>query len=122
MATDKDLVRELEVFITNDNKLYNLAKAIALNQAKKKINGTYNKTLSVKAWELLAEQGRAKYKKAYGLGVVSKENRVALAKVLQEEYSEMVNDMVRQIKLLKKEKLAREKKAKSKKKVVKKKK
>lgn len=41
-------MREMSLWMSNDQRLYNQADAFALNYAKKKVAGKYNRTLAIK--------------------------------------------------------------------------
>ncbi|MFA5136951.1 MAG: hypothetical protein WC489_06220 [Patescibacteria group bacterium] len=69
MATnlDRTFARELALYIENDAGLYRQQyKPIALNFARKKVKGQFNKQLAIKGIIHLVESGRRKYSKEFG--------------------------------------------------------
>lgn len=62
-------VDELVLYITNDGDLYRgRASSIIKNLKRKANNGNYDKELTVKAWQYLADDGVRKYDKEFGSG------------------------------------------------------
>jgi hypothetical protein len=64
---DEHAVRELELFIDNDYKLYKrMVQPIQKSQLKKIRNGTFNPELSIKQFMYLADDGAKEYVKEHG--------------------------------------------------------
>ena len=59
-------IRELSLYIPNNEPLYKQAQSIIENLAKKIVKGTYDETLALKAWQNLADRGAAQYDKEFG--------------------------------------------------------
>mgnify|MGYP003114774217 CR=1 FL=1 len=81
MAVDKILVRELELFGDNDSACYKKLMAINENYALKRKRGVWNKEKAIKGLtNLYSPFVVSRYRKEFGLGTVSKEDKRALAK------------------------------------------
>ena len=98
-TVDKDAVRELVLYITNDASLYPQVQAIVKNMKQKIKRGKYDDELAVKAWQYLADAGVAKYDKEFGSGggtkaMLNKATREQIARELRDEYADMVNEDV----------------------------
>ena len=101
-ASDSDKVsnedvRELSLYIVNEESLNNLAQSIIKNMQRKIKQGIYDDELAVKAWQRLADDGVRAYDKAYGSGkgelFLNKATRTAIAKELRESYDEEVHEV-----------------------------
>ena len=101
-STDSDKVsnedvRELSLYIVNEESLNNLAQSIIKNMQRKVKQGIYDDELAVKAWQRLADEGVRAYDKAYGSGkgelFLNKATRTAIAKELRESYDEEVHEV-----------------------------
>lgn len=92
-AIDKDAVRELELYATNDSTLYRQRfDIIAKNLGKKKKAGKFDKTLAVKAYLNSVPDIVKKYNKEFGSDIsFDKETKVALAKELLSGYEDLIN-------------------------------
>ena len=98
-TVDKDAVRELVLYITNDASLYPQVQSIVKNMQQKIKRGKYDAELAVKAWQYLADAGVAKYDKEFGSGggtkaMLNKATREQIARELRDEYEDMVNEGV----------------------------
>lgn len=98
-TVDKDAVRELVLYITNDASLYPQVQAIVKNMKQKIKRGKYDDELAVKAWQYLADAGVAKYDREFGSGggtkaMLNKATREQIARELRDEYADMVNEDV----------------------------
>lgn len=98
-TVDKDAVRELVLYITNDASLYPQVQAIVKNMKQKIKRGKYDDELAVRAWQYLADAGVAKYDKEFGSGggtkaMLNKATREQIARELRDEYADMVNEDV----------------------------
>ena len=98
-TVDKDAVRELVLYITNDASLYPQVQSIVKNMQQKIKRGKYDAELAVKAWQYLADAGVAKYDKKFGSGggtkaMLNKATREQIARELRDEYEDMVNEGV----------------------------
>ena len=96
---DKDAVRELVLYITNDASLYPKVQSIVKNMQQKIKRGKYDAELAVKAWQYLADAGVAKYDREFGSGggtkaMLNKATREQIARELRDEYEDMVNEGV----------------------------
>lgn len=91
----KDDVRELVLFITNEQSLYNQAKSIIDNMKRKIKSGKYDEDKAVDAWMYLADAGTKLYDKRYGSGkgsltLLNKATRRAVAEELKDYFDEEV--------------------------------
>lgn len=91
----KDDVRELVLFITNEQSLYNQAKSIIDNMKRKIRSGKYDEARAVDAWMYLADAGTKLYDKRYGSGkgsltFLNKSTRRAVAEELKDYFNEEV--------------------------------
>ena len=92
MVVDKILTRELQLYIENDGRLYERrAKPIMDMLAKRKAKGTYDSKLAVKGMLPLVVDGINAYRRDFGLGMVSGEDKLAIAKLLLSGYLEEIN-------------------------------
>ena len=90
MAIDKDLIRELELFSDNDQQSYKKLMAINQNYALKRKKGIWDKKKAITGLSNLHSTFVvSRYRKEYGLGSVSKEDKMALAK---ETYKKLWDD------------------------------
>ena len=81
MAVDKILVRELELFGDNDQACYKKLMAINENYALKRKRGVWDKKKAITGLSnLYSTFVVSRYRKEFGLGAVSKEDKMALAK------------------------------------------
>ena len=65
-ALDKDAIRELELYIDNTKKLYDVFMNMAKNLVNKQARGIYDSNKAVKLFEYLALQGAEAYVKEHG--------------------------------------------------------
>lgn len=102
--TDKDFAYELYGFIITDSQLYRQqGLPIIKNLAIKKVKGIYDKTLALKLWGYLVENGLKKYKKQFpGYYRVDAGTKLACAKMIADEFSEAIRDTANNMKTLKK--------------------
>lgn len=92
---NKDNVRELVLYITNDADLYRQRiTPIVKNLQKHLAKGRYNATEAQKSWKRLADEGAKKYNKEFGSGeqIFSVADRKQAALDLADEYEEWVHD------------------------------
>lgn len=103
-SLDKDLLRDILVYIENDSGLYRQrVLPIVNNLARKKLSGKYDKELAVKAFMYLAIDGIKKYKSEYEVDVtLSKAEKESLAKDLLDSYTEEIDGVVEELKTKKK--------------------
>lgn len=63
---DEDWGDEIVSYILNDRKLYETGtKAVIMNMARKKVKGTYDRTLAIKGVEPLVKRGMEKYSRDF---------------------------------------------------------
>ena len=87
---DKILVRELELFSDNDEQSYKKLMAINENYALKRKKGIWDKKKAIIGLSNLHSTFVvSRYRKMFGLGSVSKEDKMALAK---ETYQKLWDD------------------------------
>ena len=88
---------ELVLTIVNDGDLYRQrVQPIVKNLAKKIVKGVYDKTLAVKLWKYLADDGAKKYTKEWGLKF-SVADRTDAAKQLQRYFEDEVQHTARSL-------------------------
>lgn len=97
-GSDKDAIRELVLFITNDSRLYHQKiEPIIKNLARKMARDTYDDKLAVKAWIYAVDEGAKEYNKQHGSGkwhdTFNKSTRLAVAEELADLYFKEVEDM-----------------------------
>ena len=104
-TADKEVARELELFIMNDSTLYyNKRKPIELNYARKKVSGTYDREKATKGLIPLVEAGIRRYNIEYGGigGPVNRATKELAAKYLLQEMQPNITDYTRKMRALKK--------------------
>jgi hypothetical protein len=106
---DEDAIRELVMFIENDGDLYRMQMTpIIENLAKKKAKGQYDVEKAVKLWGYLVENGARKYAFEFGTkkpgtrrwmeqgldgnGMFPKPERIAVARELERNNREFVDE------------------------------
>lgn len=104
-------IRELSLYIPNNEPLYRQAQSIIENLAKKIVKGTYDETLALKAWQNLADRGAAQYDREFGsnggsMKWISKSDRTEVAKQLQEYFQDELDEKVESLKSDKKSSLS----------------
>jgi len=104
---DKELVRELYLVATNTSSLYNGIRHSVQSLAKKKANGTFDKSKAAKAFRPTVLATIQWYKKNYGLGVVSDAEKMAICEQILEHNIGWINEQAKQ---LKKEKATKKRK------------
>ena len=83
MVVDKILVRELTLYTENDGTIYRQRTTPLINNyARRKLKGTYSKPLALKGILMIVEAGIKSYRKDFGLGRVSAQDKMAIAKEL----------------------------------------
>lgn len=89
-TADATAANELCIFAINDRDLYRAQIVPILdNLARKIAAGTFDATLSLKAWTYAADNAAARYTKAHG-GAFSPATRRACAALLSDHYAEDV--------------------------------
>lgn len=103
---DKVSVREFRLYAMNDYPTYRQLEAFAVNYAKKKVKGTYNKTKAIQGLaNNVVPRILAKYKKDYGMfGTVSAAGKRKIAQGLLYDIAELIQWEVNKIKAKKKKK------------------
>ena len=101
MSYNEIAVRELQLFIENDGRLYRQrTQPIIENLAKKKVKGTYDADKAITLWKYLSDDGAKKYvaenfspqDSMNGMRAFSVDDRKEVARRLAESYSENVED------------------------------
>ena len=92
---DKEAVRELILYITNDGDLYRQRVTPMIENLKKKVKkGVYDREKAVKLWQYLADDGVKKYGKEFGPGAsvawLNPATREEIARQLRDYYEEEV--------------------------------
>lgn len=65
---DKPWATELALYILNDGNLYRqITRPWVLNLARKKVKGTYDRTLAIKGLDYLVKEGIKRYRKDFGV-------------------------------------------------------
>lgn len=97
---DKDLCRELELYIENTSTVYfNYTIPVCEQIAKKKAKGQYKKDLAVKAFVNVVKAAIPMYRKEIGpLPAVSQEEKEYTAAVLLENNCEMIAEFTKKAK------------------------
>lgn len=84
-AVDKDLVRDLELYMENEYRIWNnYERSFLPNIARKIGTGKFDKKKLPKLMEYLIKNSMPIIKKNYGIDRLSKEDREALAKQLSQ--------------------------------------
>lgn len=97
-------INELYLYTVNTGDLYRkVAQPIMDNLAKKIVNGTYDKTKALIAWQRLADQGAVRYDKEINDGRgsmmwIPKKEREEVAKLIQEHYEEELQEKAEKLK------------------------
>ncbi len=92
---DKEAVRELVLYITNDGDLYRQRVTPMIENLKRKVKkGVYDREKAVKLWQYLADEGVKKYGKEFGPGAsvawLNPATREEIARELRDYYEEEV--------------------------------
>lgn len=92
---DKEAVRELVLYITNDGDLYRQRVTPMIENLKRKVKkGVYDREKAVKLWQYLADEGVKKYGKEFGPGAsvawLNPATREEIARKLRDYYEEEV--------------------------------
>lgn len=96
--TDKDLVRELVLYIENTSELYPQYCSLAKNYARKKKLGSYDQELAVKGVVNLVRAGITKYKQELGsLPKVNADEKWLVATELLAGMEELIQDKMKQL-------------------------
>ncbi len=84
-AVDKDLVRDIELYMESEYRIWNnYEKSYLPNIARKIGSGKFDKKKLPKLMEYLVKNSMPLIKKTYGIDRLSKEDREALAKELSQ--------------------------------------
>jgi len=90
--------QDLFLYICNTAELYHkLTQPIIANLKRKVAKGVYDKSLALKSWKHLADEGARLYDKEFGSGgssvtLFSPETRMEVARRLQDNYEENILD------------------------------
>ena len=101
----KELADDIVLWAMNDRDFYfKNIKPIVLNYARKKVNGTYSREMAIKGINLhLIKDAMAMYARDVGVPVsLTKKYREYAAKELLESIEEWINDVVKEMRALKK--------------------
>lgn len=101
---DTILVRELKIYATNTSEIY-FNKVIPLleNYTRKYVRGTFDKAKAVQGFKtVVVEDAIRRYRKAYGLGPVGSAEKKAIAEELYDYYEDIMKEMFKKAKKLKK--------------------
>lgn len=95
-SVSSDAVREVALWIENDENMYRQYIQPNINDLRKKIkSGKYNPELAMKVWRRIADTGTKEYDKKYGSNggklFLNKATREEIAKSLMENFDEELN-------------------------------
>lgn len=101
---DKHAIREMFLWITNSSDIYfKNAMPLLENYTRKYVRGTFDKKKAVKGFELLIPHGVRSYDKAFGYRMTfNKAERELLAKDLYDHYEDILKEMFKKARKLKK--------------------
>ena len=112
MATtqvDEDWGEEIALYILNDSQLYRTGTtAFIMNYARKKVKGTYDRTLAIKGLEILVKRGMEKYARDFRipwkqmLNQINVPTRRYAAKEILNHITDEINEKTKQMRALKK--------------------
>lgn len=95
---DEHNVRELQLYLENDEPLYRRTLEFEKSAARKICRGKYDASKAPKLWKYLADEAAQKYRKDFGTEAVdaygfnfSVSDRKALAEVLARDFEQRVN-------------------------------
>jgi hypothetical protein len=91
-APNADAVRELQLYMENDNHLYNRELEFQKNLARKICSGKYDAAKSPKLFEHFVKEGAAKYKKDLGEGHFTPADRRAVAENYASDFERIVRE------------------------------
>ena len=96
-SDQENLVNELELYIVNDSKLYDMAQAIINNQARHMFRGRWTEAGSIKGFVHLVNAGIKSYRREVGAPIPSripKAVKEEVARNLYTYYEDEINEEV----------------------------
>ena len=98
-TVDKGWVKEIALFAVNDSTIYRQSLTLIVrNLAIKTIKGTFNKTLSYKAYEYAVKLAIERYSREFKMKVsLNPASRLATAKEISEEMKSELDYTVREM-------------------------
>lgn len=97
-SDQENLVNDLELYIVNDSKLYDMAQAIINNQARHMFRGRWTEAGSIKGFVHLVDAGIKSYRREVGAFLVPfripKAVKEEVARNLYAYYEEEINEEV----------------------------
>jgi hypothetical protein len=104
ISNDNDTIDEIKLYLENDGQIYAQYIIPVINGlAKKKVKGTFDKQLAIKAFKSTIEFSLKKYTKEFcsindkWYNLLNVNDRTILASYLLSDYNELLNDKIKEL-------------------------